>query len=82
MITIKFKMCGGNMLPDAEKAFGTCEHCGVISALPKGNEGRVVNLFNRANHFRRLNEFDKAIQAYENILNEDAANAEAHWGVV
>ena len=53
-----------------------------VMTLPKASDERKANLFNRANHFRRQNEFDKAIQAYENILNEDSADAEAHWGVV
>jgi hypothetical protein len=28
-----------------------------------------------------MNEFDKALAAYESILDEDNSNAEAHWGV-
>ncbi|MDR1730525.1 MAG: toll/interleukin-1 receptor domain-containing protein, partial [Synergistaceae bacterium] len=35
-----------------------------------------------ANHFRRQNEFDRALAAYESILDEDNSNAEAHWGAV
>jgi tetratricopeptide (TPR) repeat protein len=50
--------------------------------LPKANDERIVNLFNRANHQRQQNEFDKALATYEIILNEDNANAEAHWCVV
>jgi len=56
--------------------------CGTTSTLPKASDERKANLYNRANHFRRQNDFDKAIQAYENILNDDNADAEAHWGVV
>ena len=41
-----------------------------------------MNLYNRANHFRRQNEFDKAIGAYERILEQDDTDAEAHWGAV
>ena len=82
MATFKCKMCGGDIQAEINAAFGTCDSCGVTSTLPKANDDKLVNLFNRANHFRRLNEFDKAIAIYENILNEDAANAEAHWCVV
>jgi tetratricopeptide (TPR) repeat protein len=54
-----------------------------MSTIPKViNDERKANLYNRANHYRRQNEFDKAIQAYENILNEDSSDAEAHWGIV
>jgi tetratricopeptide (TPR) repeat protein len=50
--------------------------------LPNISDDKRANLFNRANHFRRLNDFDKAISSYELILNEDDSDAEAHWGVL
>ena len=67
------------------KAGERVESCPDNSDIPRLNWGRsvrVTNLFNRANHFRRQNEFDKALGTYENILNEDNTNAEAHWCVV
>jgi tetratricopeptide (TPR) repeat protein len=82
MAIFKCKICGGDIQVEIGAAFGTCDSCQTTSTLPKANEERIVNLFNRANHFRRLNEFDKAMATYENILNEDGNNAEAHWGVV
>ncbi|MCL1994745.1 MAG: TIR domain-containing protein [Defluviitaleaceae bacterium] len=82
MVTFKCKMCGGDIHAQIGDDFGTCDSCQSTSTLPKANDERIVNLFNRANHFRRLNEFDKALATYENILNEDSTNAEAHWGVV
>ena len=82
MMVFKCKMCGGDIPAQEGTAFGTCDSCGTTSTLPKASDERVVNLFNRANHFRRLGEFDKALAAYESILNEDATNAEAHWNVV
>ncbi|MCL2357812.1 MAG: toll/interleukin-1 receptor domain-containing protein, partial [Defluviitaleaceae bacterium] len=81
-MVFKCKMCGGDIPAETGAVFGTCDSCGTTTTLPKANEERVVNLFNRANHFRRLNEFDKALATYENILNEDSASAEAHWGIV
>ena len=75
-------MCGGDIQAAEEAAFGTCDSCGTTATLPKANDEKLVNLFNRANHFRRLNEFDKALAAYESILSEDTTNAEAHWCVV
>jgi tetratricopeptide (TPR) repeat protein len=74
-------MCGGD-IKTTDNAYGTCDSCGSTMTLPKASDDRKANLFNRANHFRRQNDFDKAVQAYENILNEDNADAEAHWGVV
>jgi tetratricopeptide (TPR) repeat protein len=75
-------MCGGDINAADGAVFGKCDSCGTTSTLPKANDSKIVNLFNRANHFRRLNEFDKALTAYESILNEDNSNAEAHWGTV
>lgn len=82
MLIFKCKMCGGDIGAEEDSAFGTCDSCGTTSTLPKANDERIVNLFNRADHFRRQSDFDKALQAYENILNEDSTNAEAHWGIV
>ena len=41
-----------------------------------------VNLYDRANHYRRANEFDKAMGIYEQILNEDRTDAESYWSLV
>jgi len=80
MVVFKCKMCGGDINAENGATYGACDSCGVTSTLPKALDEKVVNLFNRANHLRRINEFDKALDAYESILNEDASNAEAHWG--
>ena len=39
-------------------------------------------MYDRANHFRRNDEFDKAMNIYETILNEDPTDAEAYWSLV
>jgi tetratricopeptide (TPR) repeat protein len=75
-------MCGGDVVPEEGQNYGTCDSCGTTMTLPTVSDERKVNLFNRANHFRKQNEFDKALIAYENILNEDNTDAEAHWGVL
>jgi hypothetical protein len=82
MEIIKCKMCGGDLGLESNQGYGTCNFCGTTMTLPKVSDERKANLFNRANHFRLHNQFDKALHAYENILNEDAADVEAHWGVV
>ena len=68
MLTFKCKMCGGDIQAEVGAAFGTCDSCQSASTLPKASDERVANLFNRANHFRRLNEFDKALATYENMV--------------
>ena len=82
MTILKCKMCGGNVVPAVGGSCGTCDACGGTMTLPRVSDERLANLFNRANHLRRLCEFDKAVVAYEAILGEDNTEAEAHWGVV
>jgi ribosomal protein L7/L12 len=74
-------MCGGDVTADAQNPnVGVCDSCGSTMTLPSAGDDRRANLFNRANNFRLQNEFDKALTAYENVLNEDDNDAEAHWG--
>jgi len=82
MAIIKCKMCGGDIVLAEDKTYGTCEYCGSTMTFPKVSDEQKLNLFNRANHFRRQNEFDKAIAAYDKILDQDDTDAEAHWGAV
>ena len=78
----KCKMCGGNLEVAEGQNIGTCDSCGSTMTLPKANDERIFNLFNRATHYKQQNEFDKAIATYESILEEDNENAEAYWGLV
>lgn len=82
MAVLKCKMCGGNIEVGENKNIGVCDSCGSTMTIPNVNDERILNLFDRANHFRLQNEFDKALAAYESILSEDNKNAEAHWGCV
>jgi len=82
MAILKCKMCGGDIKVTADQNFGTCESCGTTSTIPKSTDDQKANLFNRANHFRRMNDFDKATAAYESILNVDSSDSEAYWGLV
>ena len=79
---IKCKMCGGDMQFKTGETYGTCEYCGSTSTIPKAEDEGDLNRYNRANHFRRQGEFDKAVAAYEKILEQDEFDAEAHWGAV
>lgn len=82
MAILKCKMCGGNIEVGENQNIGVCDSCGSTMTIPNVNDERILNLFDRANHFRLQNEFDKALAAYESILSEDNKNAEAHWGCV
>ena len=79
---IKCKMCGGDVEFEAGATYGTCQYCGITSTIPKADDESKLNRYNRANHFRRQGEFDKAVAAYEKILEQDDTDAEAHWGAV
>ena len=82
MAVFKCKMCGG-ALDITDESVVTCDYCGTQQTLPKlGEDDRRANLYDRANHFRRNNDFDKAMGIYEQILNDDGTDAEAYWSLV
>ena len=76
MTILKCMMCGGDIIVNENQTYGTCDSCGSTMTLPKIDDERHANAFNRANHFHRQNDFDKAIGTYERILNEDNTDAE------
>lgn len=67
------------MVISSDKTFGTCEYCGSVNTLPGLPDEQRAALFNRGNGFRRLGEFDAALEEYEHIIREDDTDAEAHW---
>ena len=75
-------MCGGTIEFQPGDSIGVCDSCGTKQTLPRLDSDRKANLYDRANHFRRNNEFDKAMGIYETILNEDPTDAEAYWSIV
>ena len=79
---IKCKMCGGDLHPADNATTCECEFCGTVQTLPKLDNDRRANLYDRANHFRRSNEYDKAMSIFEQILQEDRTDAEAYWSLV
>lgn len=82
MFIFKCKMCGGTLEIQSGETVAVCEYCGTRQTLPKLDDDRKANLYDRANHFRRNNEFDKAMSIYEQILTEDKDDAEAYWSLV
>ncbi len=82
MSIFKCKMCGGTIEFEPGATVGVCDSCGTKQTLPRLDNDRRANLYDRANHFRRANEFDKAAGLYEQILNEDTTDAEAYWSLV
>ncbi len=82
MITFKCKMCGGDLNFEVGASVATCPYCGTMQTLPKLSDSRRANMYERANHYRRLNEYDKALEIYEQILHDDATDAEVYWSLV
>ena len=83
IFNFKCKYCGGELSEiEGLKSVGKCKYCGSKQTLPKLENEKRANLFERANHLRRNNEFDKAEALYEQLLNEDLSDPEAYWSLV
>ena len=82
MSVFKCKMCGGTIEFSVGDTVGVCDSCGTKQTLPRLDDDKKANLYDRANHFRRSNDFDKAMSIYDKILNEDSTDAEAYWSLV
>ena len=82
MAIFKCKMCGGTIEFNQGDTVGVCDSCGTKQTLPRLDDDKKANLYDRANHFRRNNDYDKAAGIYEQILNEDNTDAEAYWSLV
>lgn len=82
MSIFKCKMCDGELQINPGESVAVCDYCATTQTLPKLDDDRRANLYDRANHFRRNNDFDKAAGIYEQILNEDKTDAEAYWSLV
>lgn len=82
MAVFKCKMCGGDLDVVDGMSVAECEYCGTKQTLPKLNDNEKEIMYDRAGHFRRNNEFDKAMGIYEKILDIDNTDAEAYWSLV
>lgn len=82
MSVFKCKMCGGDLEITQGMSVCECQYCGSKQTLPKLSDEKKNNLYDRAGHFRRNNEYDKAMAIYEQILNEDNEDAESYWSIV
>ena len=82
MAIFKCKMCGGTLEIQENQTVIECDFCGTTQTLPKLTSDRISNLYARANHYRCNNEFDRAMEIYEQILSEDNNDSEAYWSIV
>lgn len=82
MPVFKCKMCGGTIKCLDRATTAECEYCLSTQTLPHLCDEKAERLYDRANHFRRNNEFDKAMAIYEQILDENNEDSEAYWSIV
>ncbi len=82
MAVFKCKMCGGALELNENLSVGICPYCETTQTFPKIDDEKRTQLYDRANYFRRENEFDKAMGIYEMILSEDKEDCESYWGIV
>ena len=82
MAKIQCKMCGGELLLPEGVNSGTCEYCGCLVTFPRISSDQLEQLYNRAEHFRRINDYDNAVATYEKVVNANPEDPEAYWGLV
>ncbi|MBD5451656.1 MAG: TIR domain-containing protein [Lachnospiraceae bacterium] len=75
---LECKQCGASLDVEEGQKIVYCKYCGSANAVSYADR---FGLYNRANYLRRQNEFDRAIGVYEDILNGDPHDAEAHYGI-
>jgi len=75
-------MCGGDLEVTEDMRIAKCPYCGATQTLPILNDDKIANLYDRANHYRRINEFDKAMMLFETILSEDNTDSETYWSIL
>ena len=82
MAKVHCKMCGGRVEIPEGLTYAECPFCGTATTFPVLTDERKENLYNRAEQYRRTNDFDKALQTYEKILEIDSSDPEIYWGIV
>lgn len=82
MAVLTCKMCGGDLELSDGMTTARCPYCGTSQTVPRIDSEQRVRLYERANHFRRRNDYDMAMALYEQLLHEDQTDSEAYWSIV
>ncbi len=80
-LAFKCRMCGGE-LEIEENGIAKCQYCQTKQTIPKFDDERKLQMYERADHFRRNHDYDKALDIYEQILLEDPSDADTYWSIV
>lgn len=81
MTQMECKMCGGKLEVVAGTRICRCDCCQSEVTLSTTTDDQVINMLNRANHFRQACEFDKAMEIYEKILLQVTEDPEVYWNI-
>lgn len=82
MSVLTCKMCGGDLELSEGMTTARCPYCGTSQTIPRLDSEQRIRLYERANHFRRRNDYDMAMALYEQLLHEDQTDSEAYWSLV
>ena len=75
---IRCKACGAPLEFAQGEKVCICKYCQSVNTLAIPENGQ---LYNRANELRNLCEFDRAIQIYEQMIEQDPQDAESYFGL-
>ena len=81
-MVLNCKMCGGSLKLLDKSSVYKCEYCGTEQTVPKIDDDQIAGMLNRANHFRQIFEFDKAIEIYERVIENGVSDADIYWDLV
>ena len=82
MAQIPCKSCGGlNDIPPDGALTGECQYCGALVTFPKLSGSEAERLFNKAEEFRKVFHFDRAIDLYKELIKSDPDEPEYYWGL-
>lgn len=76
----KCQECGTELQFSKGDTVCECIACGSKQVLPKNLDLRISKFYESAEKYRLVNmDFDRAKGLYQDIINEDDTDAEAHW---
>lgn len=83
MAICRCKMCGGELIITEGQEIAVCESCGTKQTLPRISSDQLSKLLEKANSLRMNGDFDKALEVYDKITDEEDTNdPEIYWNKV
>ena len=80
MAVFQCRICGGKMRLHDGITEGCCSYCGTPTVFPNHRDARLAQLYAEAESFRKQQDFDRAIAAYDAILALDDSDSFAYFG--